>query len=488
MRVFAGGISTETNTFSPIPTGMDDYIITRKGTAEDPCECQILNRLKSLTEERGWTFCPAFIAFAEPGGITTRSTYESLRENLLSDLRSQLPVDMILLPLHGAMVADGYDDCEGDIIKEIRKIVGQQIPIGVELDLHCHLTPTMLDNADIITIYKEYPHTDILKRAEELFRLTSAMAVGKIKPVMAMHDCKMINLFPTPLEPMRSIVDNLGEIEQREGILSADIAHGFPWGDVADCGTRVLVITDNDLQLAQNTATEISQNIISQRHELLFSPLSLDEALNKALSRKHTGKPVVIADQSDNAGGGAASDSTFALAALIERKAAHSAIGMIWDPLVAQIAKKAGTGAQISVRLGGKAATSSGRPLDLNVTVKGVIEGFTQPFPQDNSSPIPVPCGDTVCLECKGIHIIVNSIRTQVFHPAVFTAFGLDLSKLKTIVVKSIFHFYTGFKPIAEDILIMAAPGPLNACFTEIPYKKANIDKFPWKDSQPEGL
>lgn len=483
MRVFAGGITTETNTFSPVPTGLDDFILAHNGAEDDPCECQILRTLRELTDSKGWTFCPAFIAFAEPGGTTARNAYEHLREKLLAELKKNLPVDMVLLPLHGAMVAEGYDDCEGDIVQRVREIVGPNIPIGVELDLHCHLTQTIMDNADLIAIFKEYPHIDILSRAEDLFHMTADMAPGKTRPVMAMYDCKVINLYPTPLQPMRSIVDGLIELEQEPEIISADIAHGFPWGDVADCGTRTLVITDSNKTLAETTAREIGQKLYDLRHDLQIKPLSLNEALNQAFEIPLTGKPVVIADQSDNPGGGAASDSTFALEALIQRGAKDCAIAMIWDPQVVQIAVKAGEGANIKVRLGGKTAVTSGKPLDLEVTVKGVISNLIQPFPQGENEAIPAPCGDTVCLECGGIYIIVNSTRTQVFHPKVFTAFGLSLSDMKVLVVKSIFHFHAGFAPVAEQILMMGAPGPLNARFTEVPYQKADLNKYPWIDN-----
>lgn len=315
MRVFVGGIITETNTFSPVPTGFDDYVISRLDSSENALESQILTHLQNLIQRQGWECCPSFIAIAEPGGITTRGAYEQLRAMLLSDLKIQLPVNFVILPLHGAMVAEGYDDCEGDIIASVRKIVGSDIPIGVELDLHCHLTETMVSQSDLIAIYREYPHTDILQRAEVLLNMTADMAMGKTQPVMAMYDCRMINLYPTALEPMRSIVDKLPEFEQRPGIISVDIGHGFPWGDVADCGTRALVITNNDPELAHRTSKEIGDLLFEHRHPLLFSPVSLESAMQTALEKVYTGKPIVIADIADNAGGGAASDSTSVLEA-----------------------------------------------------------------------------------------------------------------------------------------------------------------------------
>src|SRR3546814_9352976 len=95
-----------------------------------------------------------------------------------------MPFDMILLALHGAMVAEGYDDCEGDILARVREIVGPDVPVGAELDLHCHITDMMIRHATALVAYKEYPHVDIPDRAEELFSLIADAAEGKTKPVM----------------------------------------------------------------------------------------------------------------------------------------------------------------------------------------------------------------------------------------------------------------------------------------------------------------
>ena len=163
MRIFVGGILTETNTFSPVPTGLNDYRMGFGDDNESNVECQILTHLKQRIATKDWQCLPSFLAVAEPGGTTTRNAYETLREKLLDDLKQAMPVDMVLLPLHGAMVAEGYDDCEGDITQRARSIVGADVAIGVLLDLHCHLSNTLLNNADLIAIYREYPHTDILQ-------------------------------------------------------------------------------------------------------------------------------------------------------------------------------------------------------------------------------------------------------------------------------------------------------------------------------------
>ena len=167
---------------------------------------------------------------------------------------------------------------------------------------------------------------------------------------------------------------------------------------------------------------------------------------------------------------------------MLERRLTKTAIGMIWDPMVVATAMKLDVGARLKIRLGGKTSPCSGPPLDLDVTIKAMHKEMTQDFPQDGEEAIPCSCGDTVCFETNGIYIVVNSIRSQVFHPDVFTQLGLQLSELQLMVVKSMFHFHAGFTPIAEKIILMGAEGALNTRFSEIPYQKVNTCQFPWVD------
>jgi len=479
MKVFAGGIATETNTFSPMPTGMADFDIVRAGAVEGDGFTPAIDKFKERTEERGWEFIFSLYAWAQPAGITTKATYESLREELLDALKAAGPVDMVLLLLHGAMVADGYDDCETDMITRVREIVGPETKIGVELDLHCDVTQEMVDLADAIVIYKEYPHIDIVDRADDLFTIVADTAEGKAKPTMALYDCRMIGLYLTPFEPLRGLVDEMLAMEGKDGILSLSLVHCFPWGDVPTCGAAALAMTDNDPAKATEAAQTLGQKFFNMRHGMDQTPYSIDEALDQALALdKH---PVVIADRADNAGGGAASDATFMLKAMLDRGIENAALGMMWDPITVQIAMSGGLGATLDLRLGGKLGPMSGDPLDLRVTVTGIAESMIQEWPQQGE-PLLMPCGDTVCLHCNGIDIIVNSKRGQVFSPQVFSNLGVDPLKKRILVVKSSQHFYAGFAPIASEIIYMAAPGAVTPRYTEIPYQRVDRNKYPWVD------
>ena len=148
-------------------------------------------------------------AFAQPAGPTVRRVYEGFRDRILEDLRQALPVDIVLINMHGAMVAEGYDDCEGDLLSNIRQVTGPDVVIGGELDLHCHITEVMMDSADVLVTFKEYPHIDPQERAQELFDICAATARGAVRPVMVAHDLRMINSYRPPIEPMKSFVDQM---------------------------------------------------------------------------------------------------------------------------------------------------------------------------------------------------------------------------------------------------------------------------------------
>ena len=219
-----------------------------------------------------------------PAGITLRPVYESLRDEILDDLRAAMPVDAVLLIMHGAMVAQGYDDCEGDLAERVRQIVGEDVPVGVELDLHCHLTQQLIEHADAVVTFKEYPHVDPPDRAIELFDIIAGAAEGRTRPVTSMYDCRMIGFYPTTRQPIKNFVDKMKSLEGKDGVLSVSLGHGFPWGDVADTGTRVLVVTDNRPDEGAELAKSLGEEFFGMRATAQPNFRSVDDALDEALT------------------------------------------------------------------------------------------------------------------------------------------------------------------------------------------------------------
>ncbi len=485
MKLFIACLGTETNTFSPFVTGyrtFEETYVARGGNhgATPNMFALPLVRWRELAVAKNWEVVESLCAFATPAGLTLRHVYEGYRDEILADLQAAMPVDAVLLSLHGAMVADGYEDCEGDLIAAIRRIVGPDVPIGGELDLHCHLTEQMVEAATVLVAYKEYPHTDYLARADELFALIAATLAGEVKPHMALYDCAMIGVFHTSRQPMRQFVDDMIALESQDAVLSVSLGHGFPWGDVAEMGTRVLVVTDDQPALAASLAADLGRQIFDLRAVIQPDYKSMAEAIE--LVRAADRGPIVLADVADNAGGGAPNDSTFLLRALLDANLNNIAVAAIWDPVTVMLAMEAGEGARLPMRIGGKVGPMSGPPLDLTVTVTKIVADATQTFglPPDTNE---WRMGASVALRTdEGAELVVNTLRTQTFNPDAFTNLGIDPTAKQALIVKSMQHFYAGFAPIAAEILYVGTPGALVTDFAQLPYQRARRTLWPIAD------
>ena len=272
-RVFIGALGTETNQFVPFPTGLRGYqehgIWRGDATRHAPTNFTApVHVWRREAEKRGWTVIEGLSTFAAPSGTTVRSVYEGFRDEILAGVKAAMPLDAVLINVHGAMVADGYDDCEGDLLARIRAIVGPDVAIGAEFDLHCHLSALMLDSADVLVGYKEYPHTDTMERAEELFAIIADTVEGKVKPVMARYDCRMIAQYRTSVPPISEFVVRMKSLEGKDGILSVSLSHGFSFADVEDVGTRSLVVADGDMAKAEKLAEAARRGAVGQPRAL----------------------------------------------------------------------------------------------------------------------------------------------------------------------------------------------------------------------------
>lgn len=477
MRVFTAALCAETNTFSPLPTGLAsfrDALLFRPGQHPDALYegTAVLYAVRQRARAEGWTVLEGTCACAFPAGVVTRATYETLRDEILGQLRAAMPVDMVALSLHGAMVADGYDDCEGDLLRHVRGIAGPEAVIGALLDPHCHLSAAMVDHADLLVIFKEYPHTDFLERADELVDMMAAKRAGRIHPVMVVADCHMIDVFHTTGEPMRGFVEKLKHLEQQKGVLSVSVAHGFPWGDVPDMGSRVLVITDGDCQQAHRLAIALADELWAMRGQARSTPLPLKDALARAVRQPG---PVVLVDSPDNPGGGAPGDATHVLAALLQLPVDSACLGPLYDPEAVRLAFAAGQGATLPLRIGGKIGVASGAPVDCMATVAALKENLRQTYCGTK-----VSLGAAAAIRIGNVQVVLTSTRGQGLDPSLFQDMGIDPVRCHLVAVKSSQHFYAGFSGLAAEILYLNYPGSLGLDFTALPYHKIKRPKWPF--------
>jgi microcystin degradation protein MlrC len=484
MRIFTASLATESNSFSPIPTSRQSYEQTLyfpPGTHPDRathCTAPLFVARRRAKQE-GFELIEGSCFWAEPSAPTQQASYESMRDEILEQLRAAMPVDGVLLGLHGAMVAYGYDDCEGDIIGRVREIVGPKAVIGVELDPHCHLTEKRVRGADIVILYKEYPHTDFAERAEELVTLVIKAIRRDIKPTISLYDCCMIDLFPTTREPGRGFIEKMKSLEGRDGVLSISLGHGFAQGDVPEQGTRVLLVTDNAKARGDALARELGAEVREKRGSWYPPYLSYDEAITAAYAEPKG--PVVVADSTDNAGGGAASDNTNIIRRLLERGLGDAAVGPVWDPVAVEFCHAVGAGATLPLRFGGKAATTSGVPIDAEVTVIGLVKDGRQSFGSAK-----VRFGDGAGIRAGGVEVALISHRTQALGTEIFSDVGIDLSTKRYIGVKSTNHFHAAYAPLAAKVLYCDGEGPSPLDTRKYPYQKARRTIWPHTEL-PEG-
>jgi microcystin degradation protein MlrC len=469
MNVFISTLFHETNTFSPIPCDRESYEehLWIEGdaifsSAHDLAAPSVIWR--DRVEQAGGSIAAGMSLAAMPCGPTPRPLYEEICNAILERLRRSGPVDLVLLFLHGAMVAEGVEDCEGDLLKRIRAELGSGPVVGVLLDLHCHITKEMLDRADALVTCKEYPHTDFAESAQRLFDLCMRFRCGAVQLTRTLYECGLVNRWGTTAQPMRAFVDRLRECERTGAALSISFAHGFSWADVDEGGARLLIISEDDAGLA--LAEKIGEELWQIREQAAQHYVSVDEALDRALLLP-TG-PAVLADVADNPGGGAPCDSTFILQRMLDRGISNAAVCAIWDPIAVRFAKGAGEGATLALRIGGKCGPASGAPIDVRATVRAIRRDFTQTGFGGNR----VPMGDAVWVTAEGIDIVINSVRTQTLHPDAMTGLGLPFDERKILVVKSTQHFVAGFGPHASAVYYVSTPGALEPDFAAIPYRK----------------
>ena len=457
-RVFLGSIATETNTFSPLRTDLQDFkdsFYAAPGQHPDtPTLCSAIYPVaRARAAQFGWQLVEGTATWAEPGGIVNQQTWVDLRDQLLSELRAAMPVDIVLLGLHGAMVAQDCLDCEGELLEAVRAIVGPDVIIGATFDPHSHLSAKRVENADLITVFKEFPHTDFVEVAEDLVDLVQQVSTRQISPVISVFDCRMIEVLPTSREPMRGFVDRIKALEEQPGILSISVIHGFMAGDVPDLGSKIIVLTDDARAkgdaLARQLGIELYALRGTTRPEFLCPTVALDRAMTKPDG------PVVLADVWDNPGGGVPGDSTIILRELLARNIQGAALASIWDPIAVRTCISAGVGATLRLRFGAKMSAVAGEPVDADVIVRNVVRNAVQSFGTSV-----VPLGDSVWIEVGGIDVILNTVRSQVFNPDIFSNLGIDPTQKALLVVKSTNHFHDAFSRISNDILYAAVDGP----------------------------
>jgi len=488
-RVLIAGYQHETNTFAPSRadwaafTRGDSFPAYVRGHA-------MVEQLRGINipiagvidaaRTHGWTLWPSCWAGAIPSSYVTEEAFERIAGSLCDDVSAALKagLDAIYLDLHGAAVAEHADDSEGELLMRLRAIVGPELPIVASLDLHANVTARMLEMADALIAYRTYPHVDMAATGELAATLLARrLKAGRKEPLHARRLPYLIplNAQSTWEEPARSLYDELVAIDRALGTVSS-FCMGFPASDFDECGPVVWSHGERAQEAAERLYALASPP--AQWHQ---DVLPAREAAARAVAlAENASRPVVVADTQDNPGAGGDSNTTGMLHALLAQGAGRRypgqvALGLMFDAAAARAAHAAGLGAEIDIALGTAVPTFSGAPSDPPVSgrfkVSALADGVcTLKGPMMTG--LTVRLGPSACLEIDGIRVAVVSGKKQLLDRELLRMVGVHAEQMRIVVVKSSNHFRADFQPIASQVLIAKAAGPMAADPADLPWTK----------------
>lgn len=480
-RIAIGGFQHETNTFAPSPATFEDFAragawpgLTRGGPLFEVTaglNIAIAGFIETARAD-GHELLPLSWAQATPSAHVTQDAFNRITGQIVVDLKDLRHVDAVYLDLHGAMVCEHMEDGEGELLRQVRAVTGPDVPVVASLDLHANVTPQMMALADRLIAYRTYPHVDMAETGARAAVQVASLLRGGAARAKAFRQIPF--LIPlqtgcTMIEPAKSLYRRLPEIE-RGPVASVSFAAGFGPADIHHCGPSVMAYAAEPAA-AERAAEEFAREIEAKEAAFIGKVWSMQDAVAHGIARgAKAGRPIVLADSQDNPGAGGNSDTVGLLGELVRQDARDAVLGLLYDPEAALAAHGAGEGAEITYPLGAKSGIPGHEPLRASYRVvrlgDGVLTG-TGPF----YGGARMQLGPMALLSLNGVSVVVVSRKNQAADQEMFRHVGVEPSAQKILALKSSVHFRADFQPIAEEILVVAAPGPNPLDYRELPYR-----------------
>ena len=490
LRIALGGILTECNHFGGLPTDLSSYEQSEllRGDEILASTTSVVGGMLEALRQGQAEPVPLIYASALAAGPLTSPCYQQLRSELFDYLQQVLPVDGVLMPIHGSALVDGLDDPEGDMIQGVRDLVGPDVAIVATLDLHAHVTAQMVRCADALLGWETYPHHDQYGTGQRGARLLLDMLAGRCRPTMAMGKVPVITSAvhgsTNDDDPFAELMRFAKSLEGRDGVLSTSLFLIHPYMDVPDMGSGGLVVTDGNIDQAAELAAEIARRYWDRRHDLEPAIYPPAEAIAKGLEME--GGPVILVETADCCGGGAAGDSIATLNALVETRAEVLSYVPVVDPEAASICHAAGAGAEVRVALGHKLDQRWGQTRTFTGKVERLSEGrFTYTGGQWEG--LASEMGATAVLSIGTVQVLVTSQTTYDWADEQFRAVGLDPARPKFIVAKNPMNYRLAYGAIARAVFVLDTPGPTPATLKHVQFDKLQRPYFP-ADPEVPGL
>jgi microcystin degradation protein MlrC len=484
-RIAVGGFLHETNTFAPTKAAYADFV-HGGGWPAMTQGAGVLKTMRDINvglagfveqaEARGWELVPTIFSAASPSAHVTEDAYERIARVMVDGIRNAGPLDAVYLDLHGAMVTEHLDDGEGEILRRVRQVIGNDLPLVVSLDLHANVTPGMVEQADALIAYRTYPHVDMADTGRAAARHLALLLGTRRKLAKAFRQLPFlipISWQCTNDQPAKSIYQKLAALES-EAVPTLSFCPGFPAADFYHCGPSVFAYgqTQADADAAADGLAGLVESHESDFDGRIYTP---DEGVRHAMElARRAHKPIVIADTQDNPGAGGDSDTTGMLRALVRNQATRAAIGAIYDPDSAKAAHAAGVGAAVMLALGGKSGIPGDAPYEATFIVEKLSDGqFVAPGPYYGGRDMDM--GPSAALRIGDVRVVVSSYRAQLADQSMFRYVGIEPREQAILVNKSSVHFRADFEPIAEKLLICAAPGAMPADSSALPWTRLRL-------------
>jgi len=481
MRIAIGGMRHETNTFAPTRADYDAFSV--RSAEPSPLEGQaLLTRLQGANipvqgaldtlQALGHTCVPLVWAAASPSAHVTTDAFERIIGRLVALLQAALPVDGVLLDLHGAMVCEHLPDGEGEILRRVRAVVGPGVPIAVSLDLHANVSRQMVELADVITIFRTYPHVDSAETGTRAARWLDRMLRRGQRP----HKRHVAFDYLTALPAQCTLIPPAAGLYQRlaahdSPTLTLDWAMGFAMADTPECGMSLVVYGDEAAQV-DAVCADMARAIQAAEPEFALRAWSPEEAIAHARTHGRVGAPVVLADTQDNPGAGGDGDTTGLLHALLHLAPPKAVLGLLIDEAAAAQAHALGVGAVADFLLGARSSPMSPAPVAGRFVVRQLGDGqvlCTGPM----FSGWHLKLGPMACLEHvdSGVKVVLASHKFQAADQALFRHVGVEPAEHALLALKSSVHFRNDFQAMARDILIVKSPGPCTLDPADLPWR-----------------
>ena len=487
MRVATGGLSHESSTFTPVPTTIESYRERFLLEGDD-----ILNTFAGTNTPIGgfiagaqahnFELIPTLFGEPQPSAPTPRPLYDELLGRILDGIADAMPLDGVLLELHGSMAvgdldaADGLGDAEGHLLAAVRETVGPDVPVLAQLDIHSNVSQQMVEQADVLIGRETFPEIDMAARGRECADVLVRVVRDGLRPTMALHQIPMIwgqNQVTAHL-PMREAIAELHGIEALPGVVCGSIATCFYLADVPDMGASVYVVTDDDQALAQEYADRLGSWIYARREDWQLELSSARSALEEAQA---VGRyPIIVADVRDNTGGGSPGDSTGVLRTFIDMQIEDACLLYIVDPEAVARCQQAGVGARLSLEVGAKSSPLQGTPVPMEVEVAAASDGAFQ-YDGPMYAGLSGNMGPSAHVVQNGIHVLLVSRREQPFDTAFSRSLGLDPRQMRYICVKSAAHFRAGFESWAGAIHVVSEPSLHN--LDDLSFRRLGRELYP---------